>query len=67
MENVYRSRLTSKPEQTVSQFVSSIEEDKRIFEEMKGHEEKCPTVVGKGASLAAGIIWDALHETEPIT
>ena len=43
------------------------EEDKRIFEEMKGHEEKCPTVVGKGASLAAGIIWDALHETEPVT
>jgi len=42
------------------------EEDQRIFEEMKGHEEKCPEVVGKGASLAAGILWDELYNQERI-
>jgi len=38
------------------------EEDQRAFEEVDGHE-KCAEVVGKGASLAAGIIWDVLHTT----
>lgn len=39
-----------------------MEEDLRAFEEEEGHE-KCAEVVGKGASLAAGIIWDELHKT----
>lgn len=32
MNNVYRSRLSRKAEQTVARFVSSIEEDQRIFD-----------------------------------
>lgn len=37
-------------------------EDLKVFMEMGGHEDKCPDVVGKGASLAVGIIWDAVHK-----
>ena len=32
-----------------------------LFLEMGGHTEKCPKVVGRGAALAAGIIWDELE------
>ncbi len=42
------------------------EEDLVLFEEMNGHGEKCPHVVGTGASLAAGVIWDELHNPERI-
>ena len=42
------------------------EEDQKLFEEMNGHGEKCPRVVGRGASLAAGVIWDELHNPERI-
>jgi C_GCAxxG_C_C family probable redox protein len=40
----------------------SKEEDKTYFEENEGHR-KCAHVVGRGAALAAGILWDALQET----
>ena len=36
-------------------------DDLKIFYEMGGHEDKCPDVVGRGAALAVGIIWDAIH------
>jgi len=39
------------------------EEDRRAFEEEQGHD-KCAEVVGKGASLAAGLLWDELHATD---
>jgi len=45
-------------------FDFSREEDKKLFEESRGHE-KCAQVVGKGAALAAAVLWDALHEIEP--
>jgi hypothetical protein len=38
----------------------SKEEDRQYFEENLGHE-KCAHVVGRGAALAAGILWDSLH------
>jgi hypothetical protein len=38
----------------------SLEEGREFFEQNQGHE-KCAQVVGKGAALAAGILWDALH------
>jgi hypothetical protein len=38
----------------------SREKDLQFFEENRGHE-KCAQVVGKGAALAAEILWDALH------
>ena len=38
----------------------SKEEDLRFFEENEGHQ-KCAQVVGKGAALAAEILWDALQ------
>ena len=41
----------------------SKEEDLRFFEENEGHQ-KCAQVVGKGAALAAEILWDALHGDE---
>jgi hypothetical protein len=41
----------------------SKEEDYRFFRENGGHE-KCAHVVGKGASLAAEILWDALKGDE---
>jgi hypothetical protein len=37
------------------------EEDLKLFNKMGGHEDKCTDVVGKGASLAVGVIWDAVH------
>ena len=37
----------------------SKEEDRRFFKEQQGHE-KCAHVVGRGAALAAEILWDAL-------
>jgi len=46
------------------EFDFSREEDKKLFEESRGHE-KCAQVVGKGAALAAAVLWDALHEIEP--
>jgi C_GCAxxG_C_C family probable redox protein len=36
------------------------EEDQREFQKLNGHE-KCAVVVGTGASIAAGFLWDALH------
>ncbi len=37
------------------------EEEGKEFQRLNGHE-KCAVVVGTGASLAAGVIWDALHK-----
>jgi len=41
----------------------SREEDRLFFEEQEGHE-KCAHVVGRGAALAAEILWDALKGGE---
>ena len=37
-------------------------EDLEYFLAMGGHSEKCPEVVGRGAALAAGIMWDELQK-----
>ena len=43
-------------------FFNYIEEDNKLFMKMGGHTDKCPVVVGRGAALAAGIIWDELEK-----
>ena len=41
----------------------SKEEDRIFFSEQQGHQ-KCAHVVGRGAALAAEILWDALAGSE---
>jgi len=43
-------------------FNNANEEELKLFLEMGGHTEKCPKVVGRGAALAAGIIWDEINK-----
>jgi len=43
------------------------ESDLEFFEEASGHEDKCSIIVGKGAEMASGILWEELHRTERIT
>ncbi len=38
------------------------EEEVKLFLEEGGHTEKCPIVTGRGAALAAGIIWEELEK-----
>lgn len=41
-------------------------EDFRIFEEMGGHENICPTVVGLASVWAVELLWDEIPKDEDI-
>ena len=42
------------------------EDDVAFFEKENGHEDKCSIIVGRGAFLAAGILWDELRRPSRI-
>jgi C_GCAxxG_C_C family probable redox protein len=46
------------------EFNNADEAELNLFLEMGGHTEVCPKVVGRGAALAAGIIWDELEKMD---